>query len=165
MGTSCRTLGWLSLEQGEYAQARTWLNQSLEIFTRSVIGWDIIRSMDYLGQVSLAEGNEAGARQIFMQALQNAKEMNIPSLLPDLLTGLASLHLRAGEHAMALSLSLCTAQDPSSTQQTRDRAARLASQAEAHLSPQQIELVEARATQITSKQAAAAILKGGPLPG
>jgi predicted ATPase/DNA-binding XRE family transcriptional regulator len=164
IGTSCRTLGLLSLAQGEYTQAGNWLNQSLEIFTRAVIGWDIIRSLDYLGRVSLAEGNVVNARQIFMQALQNAMEMNLPSMLPDLLAGLAGLHSKAGEHELALSLALCAAQDPTSIQPTRDQAAWLASQAEAHLSPQQIEFVKARATRITPKQIATAILNGDSLP-
>jgi hypothetical protein len=34
-----------------------------------VVGWDIIRSMGYLGRVSLAEGNETNAREIFMKTL------------------------------------------------------------------------------------------------
>jgi predicted ATPase/DNA-binding XRE family transcriptional regulator len=164
MGTSYRTLGLLSLAQGDYTQARIWLNQSLDIFTRMVIGWDIIRSLDYLGRVCLAESDDADARRIFMQALQYAMEMNLPSLLPDLFTGFAGLYLKAGEYESALFLSQCAAQNPASVQQTRDDAAGLASEAEAHLSPQQIEPVKAWATHTTPLRAAA-ILKDGSLSG
>ena len=119
--------------------------------------------MDYLGRVSLAEGNDADAQQVYRQAIRNAMEMNLPSLLPDLFADLADLHLKSGEHELALSLALCAAQDPTSPEQTRDQAAWLASQAETHLSLQQIELVKARAARITSNQIAAAILNGDPL--
>ena len=87
MGTAYRYLGFAYLAEGQLTQAKTNLLKSLEIFGEFSVGWDIARSLAYLGDVAMLEGNFGEARKTYQDALVSALEANATPIALDALLG------------------------------------------------------------------------------
>lgn len=145
MGTAYRNLGLAALAQGDIAEAQALLHKGLDIFTQVTTGWDIVQSLVYLGEVAAAADDLSAASRIYLEALQLAMEVQVISLALDALMGLAHLQARTGQAEAALELSLCVSSHPSSTHAAKDRAGHLRAELEPHLTPQQVDAIQAQA--------------------
>jgi predicted ATPase/DNA-binding XRE family transcriptional regulator len=139
IGTAYRYLGLAALAQNNIPEAQSLIHKSLELFTELGARWDIVRSLIYLGEAAAAAGDPPEARRIFLQVLQMALEVQAIPLALDALIGLAYLQAQAGEAERALELSTYVLHHPASTQETKDRAGRLAAELETQLAPRQME--------------------------
>jgi tetratricopeptide (TPR) repeat protein len=126
------------LGQGNIAEAKTFINKSLDIFTGFVTGWDIVQSLVFLGEVTLAEGNLAEAARIFRNALDQALESHSFPLAMDALLGLAQVKADAGQAERACELASYIADHAASIQPTKDRAGQLCQRLLPHCTSQKI---------------------------
>ncbi len=88
IGTSLRFLGLAALRQGA-ARAQELLRQSLDVHRGVVTGWDLARTLVYLGEAGLALGDVAEARACYAEALVMAEEAGSPPLAAEARAGLA----------------------------------------------------------------------------
>jgi tetratricopeptide (TPR) repeat protein len=139
MGTAYRNLGLVALNQGMIDRAYILLHKGLETFEGIVSGWDIAKSLVYLGQAKTAAGDLLGARRNFEEALHEAMEAQTALLAMDALVGLACLHARGGEEEQALRLSIYVLSHPASAHHTRDQARQLCQQLELRVAPEQVD--------------------------
>src|SRR5574342_143591 len=65
-GTAYRLLGAVKLAEGDAAAARPLLRKSLEVFGDFFIGWDIARTLTYLGDATLRLGDVDEARKTYV---------------------------------------------------------------------------------------------------
>jgi predicted ATPase/transcriptional regulator with XRE-family HTH domain len=145
MGTAYRCLGLLALAQGSPSQAESLIHTSIALFTELGARWDIARALNTMGEARASASDISDARKTFLNAIHLAVEAHTLPLVFDALVGLAYLHVQAGEHAQALELSICALNHPASTYEAKDRAKRLGTDLKAQLTPQQVEVAQARA--------------------
>jgi tetratricopeptide (TPR) repeat protein len=138
LGTAYRHWALVSLAQENISEALTHLRESLNLFTELGAQWDITRSLIVLGEAYLAAEEPSEARQTYLDALRQAMEVQAAPLALEALSGLAQWHLQAGEAEQALLLAYFILGHAAGTQETKARAGRLRSQAEAKLTPPQI---------------------------
>jgi predicted ATPase len=161
MGTAYRHLGLLALAQGDTAEAQSLLHKSLDTFAEFVTGWDVVQSLIYLGEATAA-GSPSKARQIYLDALQQAIDAHATSLALDLLARWTDLQVQAGQTEQALELSLCVLGHSASPQEAKDRAAQLRTQVRTQLAPQQIQAIEARSQTKSFDALVAELLDASP---
>jgi tetratricopeptide (TPR) repeat protein len=145
MGTAYRHLGLLALAQGRFVDAQSLIRKSLDLFAGFIAGWDVVRSLVYLGETMAAAGDPSAARRIFLDALRQAVEVRTYSLALEALIELAYLEARAGDAGQALEMSKCVLLHSASTREAKDRAEQLCAQLESQLTPQQVESAYASA--------------------
>jgi len=100
-------------------------------------------SLNHLGDVALALGDIAAAKQHFYEALQTAIDLRATPLALDSLVGWAACLARAGETGRAVELLQVTLSHAASGQEARDRARQLLAELKSPLPP---ELIAARQT-------------------
>jgi tetratricopeptide (TPR) repeat protein len=96
-------LGELSLREGDYRQARAYLEESLSLAGESAIGeycWILAK----LGYVALRQDDPARARSLFIETQQHFKEIGSKIGVTNALEGLASLAVTQGHPEQAARL-------------------------------------------------------------
>ena len=89
-------------------------------------------------------GDPAGAEKVYREALHLAKEAQSLPLLLDALAGLALSDARSGKNEQALGLAYSILNHPASTQETKDRASQVLSEAENCLNITQVQAIKKR---------------------
>lgn len=157
MGTAYRNLGLTALAQGQPVEAQSLIRKSLDIFGEYIVGWDIARSLTYLGDAMLMLDDLACARKIYPQALRVALDARSTPVALDALLGLARIHLRTGEAEPAYELAWFVLGHPAGVMVTRDNAAQMVLQAGQHLGPETIQAIEERTVRLTVEAIAPAL--------
>jgi tetratricopeptide (TPR) repeat protein len=106
MGTAYRYLGMVKNATGDLKAARSFLQKSLDTFGDYIIGWDIARTLTYLGETARLSGDLNKARKIYTEALHGSRDAQSMPLMLDSLVGLAQLALQTGMPELALELSV-----------------------------------------------------------
>ena len=122
---------------------------SLEIYGEFAVGYDIARSLTYLGDATLMSGDLTAARKDYLDALQiSIEEKTIPIAL-DALLGLSDVQARVGntEHALVLCYHILC--HPSSEEDTKSRAEQLRATLEPKLNPEEVMAARSMATEHT----------------
>jgi len=101
------------------------LHRSLEVHQGFVVGWDIARTLTYLGNAALALGELEEARRCYGEAQQWAEEAGAQPAALDALAGLAQVEAKTGRLSQAQALARTVLDDNASSQDARDVAARL----------------------------------------
>jgi predicted ATPase len=133
MGTAHRYLGLVKMAQGKLEEAKSLFSTSIETFGDYFIGWDIAKSWVYLGEAVFCSGDLVEARRVYLEALRLSREVDASPLMLDALTGLAAIALQEGHPDQAFDVSGFVMNHRASTQKTRDRSARIHSEAGRHL--------------------------------
>jgi hypothetical protein len=129
MGTAYRNLGLTALAHGDADKAQALLRKSLDIFGNYIVGWDIARSLTYLGDAASMVDELAEAHISYVNALHLAiGAKSIPVAL-DVVMGLARLQLRSGKTGRAFEPADFVSNHPAGTQATRTDASQLALEA------------------------------------
>jgi predicted ATPase len=157
LGTAYRNLGLTALAQGQPFEAQSLLRKSLDIFGEYIVGWDIARSLTYLGDAKLMTDDLTCARKIFPQALRVALEARSTPVALDALIGLARLHQLDSEAKRAYELACFVLLNPASVLVTRENAAQIILQAGRHLDTETIQAIEAQAAGLTIETIAQAV--------
>jgi predicted ATPase/DNA-binding XRE family transcriptional regulator len=124
-GSAHRFLGLLKLTMGEISEAQTLFHKSLEFFVDFTTGWDIVLSLEYLGDAALAVGDFSEANRYYREALPLGIEAKAIPLVMDILLGLSHLGVQDGMFERAIRLASFVSRNPSSTQDTKQRAQQL----------------------------------------
>jgi predicted ATPase/transcriptional regulator with XRE-family HTH domain len=155
LGTAYRYLGLATLADGNPAEAQVLLNKSLDIFGEYVEGWDIALSLAYLGNALRTEGNLDEARSIYRKALRiSIDAQSIPIAMESLL-GLSCLELQKGNSEYSLEISYWVMHHPFITQEVRERAIDMNSEAQKLLKAPQIQEIKKIAQSRTMEDIAA----------
>jgi predicted ATPase/transcriptional regulator with XRE-family HTH domain len=133
------------------AQARGEEAESLRLFAESLglsrqVGdwWSASRTLNLVGHFELQRGNDAAARQHWLEACKMGMAAQSPPNILNALAGLATLFAREGYNERSLALILAVLANPASPSDTRDRAEKLRVEVEALLSPAQIAAAHSR---------------------
>ena len=143
-GTAHRFLGLALAEEGHYADARVELQKSLEIFRDYTEGWDIARTLSYLGDVTQKAGDLKKARAYYLDALPLAIQAQAMPIVMDSLLGLAQLDMKIDHPEGAYELCNFVLKHPASTEDARDGACRLLRTLEPCLTVEQIKMLQER---------------------
>jgi len=142
MGTAYRYLGLATLAGGQYVEAQGYFQKSLEIFDEYFQGWDIALSLTYLGDAVRLSGNLDEARKIYLRALQIALSAQSIPIALETLSGLSHLYMQTNELERAFELSYYILNHPSSIQETKDQAGKIASEMENMLTNHQVQAIK-----------------------
>jgi tetratricopeptide (TPR) repeat protein len=145
MGLALDGLGQVAYAQERYEDARTFFSESAELFREMGDTHRLSRTLNHQGFNSLALSQEAEAQNAFNAALRMAYEGGfMPSAL-NALAGLAALETNQKASQGTLELVLYNLQHPSSSQETKNLAARLRAELESRLTEEEIEAARERA--------------------
>jgi tetratricopeptide (TPR) repeat protein len=104
VANSLNNLGNVALDQGRYAEARTWQEEALALRREVGDRWAVANSLNNLGNVVRAQGDYAAARAFYRESLLTNRELGdrwgLAYLLEDM-GGLAAWQSHA-ERAMRL---------------------------------------------------------------
>jgi tetratricopeptide (TPR) repeat protein len=145
--------------QGEHQQAVVMFRKGLDTFTELGGSWWVARVLAETGRSFLALGNEAEAERVWREALRIATETHGTPVALEALIGLASLQAKRGNMERALDLLLMVLNHLASFQETKDRAAHLRAELEAHLTRQQVDAAHVWVQATTFEAAVAEILQ------
>lgn len=132
MGTAYRYLGSATMAKGQYIEAQEYFQKSLEIFGEYFIGWDIARTLIFLGETHVRLGDESKAKTTLLDALRRAHDVHSAPLMLDALTALASLDIRLDPERVAGWLTVVT-KHPAAIHETKVRACQLLNEMEGQL--------------------------------
>jgi tetratricopeptide (TPR) repeat protein len=149
MGTAYGFLGLACIAGGQYGEAKAHLRKSLEVFGKFITGWNIARSLTYLGEATSLDGDDPEARKIYLEALRLSIEGESIPIALDALLGLSYLQAQAGEAENALLLCCFIIDHPSSEEETKFRAGGLRAELEGNLDCEQIAAARAAAAEVT----------------
>jgi tetratricopeptide (TPR) repeat protein len=138
MGTAYRCLGLATLAEGKYAEAQAHFRKSLEIFGAYIEGWDIARSLTYLGDAVFMMGDLPEAESAYREALRLAIEAKSIPVALDAVVGLARLQLCHGEVEKAFALASYVLNQAASTQDSKEISRRLVFETERHLNDRRV---------------------------
>jgi tetratricopeptide (TPR) repeat protein len=124
LGTAYRNDGLATMAQGDFVQAAVLFRKSLEIFNGFTTGWDIARSLAYLGDATLQADDLPKAKEIYLDALRTSLDANAIPITLDCLLGLAQLFVRTGDLFTGLELSKFVLNNPAGPRETKERAGR-----------------------------------------
>ena len=116
--------------------------RAIEIFGEDIEGWDIARSLSYLGDATMLAGSFVEAKTIYWNALHLAMNANATPIALDSLLGLANLQARDNKIESAVTLLNYILAHPASVQETRDRANEMIVEIEKHHDVKQIQLIK-----------------------
>ena len=142
MGTAHRFLGLALAEEGKYEEAKIELQKSLEIFSDYTEGWDIARTLTYLGDLTQKVGDLNGARAFYLDALPLAIQAQAIPIALDSLLGLAQLSVRLEQVEQAYEFASFILQQPASPEDARHRANELVLEMKDCLSAEQLQPLE-----------------------
>ncbi len=132
MGTAYRYLGSATMAKGQYIEAQEYFQKSLEIFGEYFIGWDIARTLIFLGETHVRLGDESKAKTTLLDALRRAHDVHSAPLMLDALTALAALDIRLDPNRAAGWLAVVT-KHPAAIHETKVRACQLLNEMEGQL--------------------------------
>jgi tetratricopeptide (TPR) repeat protein len=144
MGTAHRFLGLALAEEGQFAEAKNEFQKSLEIFSDYTEGWDIARTLTYLGDVTQHMGDLKEARTFYLNALPLAIQVQAIPIVLDALVGLAQLAVQTENFVEAYELSSFVLHHLASTEESKDRARMLLHRVESCLTTEQMEMLQAK---------------------
>jgi tetratricopeptide (TPR) repeat protein len=125
-------------------EAQQLLEESLELLRDVGDRWSLSWVLNAMSQLALANHEDLKAEQYAMEAIKVATEAgNHPSVLNVLVT-LSAIRAQQKLNVSALEMALYVLQHPSSTQDAKDRAARLRLDLESKLTPHEVEITQAR---------------------
>ena len=126
LATAQINLGLLAYDRGEYPQAEAYLSQSLSAWEAMEHAPETASVLRHLGQVCLAQGaaRQAEAAAYLARALQLAAHHRLAPVALDAFTWAASLLVRFDESERAVEPLSLAERHPSSTHETKQRAAR-----------------------------------------
>ena len=139
LGMTLEQLAIATQTSGDLQEARRLLNESLRQFQDIGDMWFLAHVLNLEGTFALAAGERDYARQVFGQAAGIGLANQAPPNVLDALAGLADLEAGSGSLQAALALAFLILANPAGTQAAKDRAARLQSELEARLEPDEIE--------------------------
>ncbi|HZD56893.1 MAG TPA: tetratricopeptide repeat protein [Anaerolineales bacterium] len=145
MGTAYRHLGLAYLAAGQVTPAQTHLLKSLEIFGQFSQGWDIARSLTYLGDAARMAGDFPEARKYYQDALGSSIDEHLIPIALDALLGLGELQAQTGKPENALKLCYYILGNPVSEHETKSRAEQLRAFLEPQLTSQQVTTAHSQA--------------------
>ena len=160
MGTAYRLLGLTALAQDHIDDAMSYIRKSLDLIAGIITGWDVACSLIYLGEATAVAGDLAEARRLFRDGLRVAMETQSTPLVLDALAGLASLHFRAGEAAIAWELCAVVTDHPAVVFATKQRACLVRAKAECMLTAEQTRAAWERAASQTLPELVDRMLAG-----
>jgi hypothetical protein len=119
-------LGLLAYDRGDYPLAERYLRESLSTWEAMEHSPETASVLRHLGQVCLAQGDarQAEAAKNLARALQLAAHHRLAPVALDAFTWAAFLLARFGEREQAVELLALAERHPSSTYETKERAAR-----------------------------------------
>jgi tetratricopeptide (TPR) repeat protein len=125
LATAQINLGLLAYDRGEYPQAEAYLSQSLSAWEAMEHAPETASVLRHLGQVCLAQGDarQAEAAAYLARALQLAAHHRLAPVALDAFTWAALLLARFAESERAVELLSLAERHPSSTHETKERAA------------------------------------------
>jgi len=147
MGTAYRNLGLVAIARRDPLEAQRHIRKSLEVFGGYIVGWDIARSLTYLGDAVLMAGDCSEAQRLYLDAFRIAVEIQAIPIALDAILGFSRLRLGAGDVSQAFELARFVLSHPAGTQQIRDQAVQLVSDSEALLGCQRIQALSAGSNQ------------------
>jgi tetratricopeptide (TPR) repeat protein len=162
LGFAYHGLGLIAQAQGEHLQAVGMFRKSLDTLTEIGARQDEARVLVEMSHSSFALGNDAEAERGWCEALHVTMETQGTFVALEALVGIATLKAKQGNIERALELLLIALNHPASLQETKNRADRLRAELEAHLTSQQVEAAQRRATAKTFEAAVEAILQHAP---
>ena len=144
LGHAYEGLGAIERAQGKHQQAVEMFRKCVDTFTELGGRFYAAHGLAEMGRSLFALGDEAEAERVWHASLRIATEIHgIPVALYALL-GLVSLLAKRGDLERALETTWIISNHPASSHDTRSRAVLLRSELEAHLTSQQVEMVQAR---------------------
>jgi tetratricopeptide (TPR) repeat protein len=105
LGPSLSALGYLALDQGDYARAHAVFEERLALWRETGIKRNIALSVSSLGSLALAEGDYITARARFAESLAISGESGSRLAIPFLLADFAELVTAEGQPRRALRLA------------------------------------------------------------
>jgi non-specific serine/threonine protein kinase len=97
-----RTINFLALRQGEYAEARAWAERALEVAQELGDKWEIARSYNNLAISTMMQGDYNSARALFEACLAGYRELGKDEYIHGILTNLGELARYQGDFALAV---------------------------------------------------------------
>jgi predicted ATPase/transcriptional regulator with XRE-family HTH domain len=159
LGFAYRGLGLIAQAQGEHIQAVDMFHKSLDMLTELGARPDVARLLAEMSRSVFALGDETEAERGWRESLRIANETRGAWVALEALVGIANLQAKRGECEQALELLLIVLNNPSSIQETKDRAARLRTELEAQLTSSQIETVQTHVREKTFEATVEELLK------
>ena len=125
LATAQINLGLLAYDRGDYPQAEAYLSESLSAWEAMDHAPETASVLRHLGQVCLAQGDarQAEAAAYLARALQLAAHHRLAPVALDAFTWAALLLARFAESERAVELLSLAERHPSSTHETKERAA------------------------------------------
>ena len=130
--------------RGNGSVARRYLKESIQHFREAGDAWFLAHALNFEGKLALAAGESEQAEQSFREAGKVALTTQALPMLLDAMIGLAMLDAEQGQPERALLLVMQIVENPSSTQDTKNRSEKLRDVLLKQLSETQIESAKAR---------------------
>jgi tetratricopeptide (TPR) repeat protein len=144
---ACNSLGLVLQKEKNPVEARQMFQESLNVSTEMGEKWIMQQSLVNLGFSKLALKEVAEARVCFLRALRLASETNLIPPILDSLAGMAWVYAGQGQEEVAMDLVIQVEKHPAVTQDTKARAEELRLELEKQLTPAQIGMAQARASE------------------
>jgi tetratricopeptide (TPR) repeat protein len=142
----------------DYAEARQYLQRSLEISARIGDPREMAKCLAPLGRVAAAQGHLEEARNLYLEAMMIAMEIgSAPSAL-NALVGMADVLRHAGETELAIELLALVIHHPASERDTQIRAEQCLAESASELSPEKARTARVIGTSRSLEQTVVAIL-------
>lgn len=141
------TLGQLAVNNGEYAEAKSYHTRSLQLSKKSNFDWFASNAIKYLGEVALMTNDTSEAEKYLVQSLKTAYDLGLERDIANLLYDFASLRAEQNRLEEGVELISLLLQQPASHLarlgggRIRDRAKALLSDIEGRLSKEKYEAV------------------------
>lgn len=149
----------LAQDRGNDVGARRMLTESIKHFRDAGDTWFLSHALNLEGKIALKAGMHTQAQESFREAGKVAFAAQAFPMLLDALVGLAMLDAEKDYHERALASVIFVLANHSSTQDTKNRAAKLRTELETQLTSQQIETIQTRAQDKTLETFVSEILE------
>jgi len=138
LGFGYQGLGRVAQAQGQHQEAVEMYSKGLETFSQLGSRRDVARALVDMGRSHFALGNDTEAQQVWLKAIQIASETQGAHVALEALVGIARLQAKRGHLEYAYAMLLIVINNPSSVQETQNRAAQLKTELEVQLTEKQI---------------------------
>jgi predicted ATPase/DNA-binding XRE family transcriptional regulator len=147
MSMASNSLGLVLQKEKNPVEAQHMFQESLKVSTEMGEKWILQQSLVNLGFAKFALSEVAEARDCFLRALRLASETNLIPPILDSLAGMAWIYAGQGKEELAMDLVIQVEKHPAVTQDTKARAEALRLKLETQLTPTQIQMAQARASE------------------
>lgn len=144
---ACNSLGIVLQNEENPVEAQHMFQESLNVSLEMGEPWIMQQSLVNLGFSKIALSQVAEAQVCFLRALRLASDMNLVPCILDSLAGMAWIYARQGKEDAAMDLVMQVKKHPAVTQDTKARGEELRLELETQLTPTQIEMAQARASE------------------